>query len=50
LLRPKLNRSDSLLVVPLHPVTNGAPGLVECLEHVLPDTFFLEASKESFDD
>ena len=39
-----------LLVVPLHPVPNDPPRVVERLKHVLPDTLFFETPEEPFDD
>lgn len=57
LLRPVLHRASipqrlmrTVLVVPVHPVPNDPPRLVEGLKHVLPDTLFFETSKEAFDD
>ncbi len=39
-----------LLVVPLHPVPNDPPRLLERRKHVLPDAIFFEYAKEPFDD
>ena len=37
------------MVVPLDPVPNDAPRILECLEGVLSDALFFETPKESFD-
>lgn len=39
-----------LLVVPLHPVPNDPPRLLERLKDMPPDTLFFETAKEPFDD
>jgi hypothetical protein len=40
----------TLVVAPLNLVTNDQLRLIKCLERVLPDTLFLEISKEPFND
>jgi hypothetical protein len=38
----------TLLVVPLQPVPNDSPRILEIREQVLPDTLFLETAEEPF--
>jgi hypothetical protein len=39
-----------LVVIPLHPVANDPPRLLERLKDMLPDTLFFETPKEPLND
>src|SRR5437879_13637167 len=57
LLRPVLDRAPVAqgavwppMVVPVHPVPDDPPCVLECLEGMLPDTLLFETRKESLND